>query len=131
MIDWIIFFTVLAQIETGDNSNAINYSELAYGQYQIRPIFLQEYYRLTNERVQMIQIWESDEKAKEVIKFVLIYQGNYFSQKHNFEITPELYAKIFNGGPNGPLKESTVDYGRRFVNLYNKLISEKVATDGR
>ena len=45
-----------------------------------------------------------------MVKIVTTYYGNYYKKKTGKEVTPEIIARIHNGGALGWNKSSTISY---------------------
>lgn len=53
------------------------------------------------------------EKAKEIVERYLILNGSRFKRKYGKGPTIEEMARMYNGGPRGHLKESTLEYWKK------------------
>jgi hypothetical protein len=49
----------------------------------------------------------------------LTYYANVYQKETGMEPTPEVLVRIFNGGPTGYKKSSTIEYANKFAKAYN------------
>ena len=72
---------------------------------QITPICIEDVNRLYGTHYRMLDAWDRA-KSEEIAILYL----SYWASKANAPKTAELYARIWNGGPNGWKKQSTLKY---------------------
>lgn len=111
----------IAIVETGDVNDAINEEEMAFGKYQITKIAIDDINRIIFERTGLRHVYEikdalNEESAKIMAKIYLHYWGEKYEKRTGEFPNEEVYARIWNGGPYGYLKESTVNYWERVKN---------------
>lgn len=133
-----IFFAALAAVESGGEPAAYNARERAAGLYQIRPIYLDDVNRMlkacdANEarpgtRKRYFLRDRLDPAAAREI--VTIYISHYCTAARlGRPVTILDAARIHNGGPDGWRKETTANYGARFIRQLEKLQRGKETYD--
>jgi len=106
-----------AEVESGGNPRAYRSGERAAGIVQIRPICVADVNRI-------LRLWGDDrrfaladryslEKSREMWEVYLEYYGDRYAQRTGRAPTDEVYARIWNGGPEGWCKRRTLLYWRR------------------
>jgi hypothetical protein len=96
----------LIHVESGGDDHAVNYHEEAIGCLQITKAVVADFNaRHKNERYEHHEMFER-EKAVRVCRWYL----SYWSQKQSPDPSLEKLARIWNGGPSGHQKTSTVKY---------------------
>lgn len=115
----IYLFTILCTVESTNNPKAIGDDGKAYGIVQIHKVCVQD----VNQRFKTeykLQDALDIEKSRDVFKKYLIIWGKEYEEKTGCKINLETLARIWNGGPKGYEKESTIKYWEK-VKSYIKL----------
>lgn len=94
-------------VESGGDPLSFNAKEQAAGVLQIRPIMVAEFNRIGIEFT--LEDRYSKHKSVEAFK-KWVEIKNYTN--------PEIIARKWNGGPNGHLKQSTLNYWQKVSNLF-------------
>jgi len=102
----MILILAIAMVESGGNTEAVNQTENAVGWLQIRPICVQDVNRILGEHRFKLADRCSKEKSIQMFK---IYTEHYI-KAYKLEDTFENRARIWNGGPKGYKKNSTLKY---------------------
>lgn len=107
----------ICQVESEGDPNAYNPKEGAAGIVQIRPVCLRDVNRMT--RLQGLdQRFTSADRydpavARRMWRLYLDYYGEVYARRTGRDPTPEVYARIWNGGPEGWRKADTQPYWQR------------------
>jgi hypothetical protein len=96
-------------VESENDPLAFNKVEDAVGIAQIRPCCLQDCNTIVGEPRWCF----SDRFDPEESKAMFEAYTTYYCKKHDVDTTPENRARIWNGGPHGFRKGSTLDYWGR------------------
>lgn len=107
------FLRRLALVESGGDDSAVNPAEDAHGRYQIRPCYLAD----ANEFMgwdYTIQDMHDPVKAARVVVAYMVRYGSAYVRRTGLPVSPEILARIHNGGPNGWAKAATDGYAERF-----------------
>jgi hypothetical protein len=120
---WSVFLAALLLVESGGNMNPPPGAKGELGPYQISQVCAMD----TNR----IYAWSYSHedmrnpiKARHVAIHYLRFYGAQYRAKTGEDPTPEVYARLWNGGPTGPYKRSTEEYGERFLQVYERLLHE-------
>ena len=109
-IDWPKLFNAVAQVESTHNDMAYNKKEKAMGRLQIRPICLKDLRRKYGVKYQLIH-FRNFNKAKWAFR----HYGKMYGA-----VTAEDYCRIWNGGPRGSRKTSTIKYWNKVHKFYKE-----------
>ena len=96
LVDAIIY------VESRNNPNACNKSEDACGVLQIRPIMIKDVNRILKRNQYTLNDRWNKTKSIEIF--------NIIKEHYSPNGTPERIARVWNGGPNGHNKPSTISY---------------------
>ena len=111
------FLSALSDIESGGDYTAWNRREDAHGLYQIRPSYLADANALLGRKMTIWQMHDPCDAAA-AVRAYLAHYGDAYAKRTGKPVTREVLARIHNGGPRGAERESTADYGARFVALW-------------
>ena len=107
MIDKLI--AVLMMIESGGNPNEIGDNGKAVGILQIHKIVIDDVNRIYGTDYRYDD--RTDVKHSDSIcRLYLAYWGDKYEQEMDMKPSLETYARIWNGGPRGWNKKSTIKY---------------------
>ena len=106
----------LAQIESGRDDSAINQTEDAHGRYQIRAAYLADANEALGTSYTLADCHDP-RIAEAVVRAYLLRYGCAWERRTGRTATPVVLARIHNGGPRGPEKAATADYGEAFLDL--------------
>lgn len=98
----------IAQVESGNDSDAIGDRGRAIGMYQIHRRYWRDGVRILRVKWDYSLAFKA-EKSRQVVKAYLLHYGKGRSLLD--------IARIHNGGPNGYKKESTLPYARRIAEI--------------
>lgn len=108
----------IAQVETGGDHTKINEKEKAYGLYQMTQGVIDDVNNFVlRKRVYTIEDALVPENAHAIAVAYMRYWGRKYKKRTHRNPTPEVFARIWNGGPRGYEKESTLPYWERVKNL--------------
>lgn len=102
-----ILLLALIIIESHGNDNAIN--SHAAGCLQITPILVKDVNRIAGTSY-TLQDRLDRQKSIEMAQIYLQYYGKVYTKKTGKEPDNEIYARIWNGGPDGWQKSCTEEY---------------------
>lgn len=125
-----VILQVLAVVETGNAENAVGDHGRSWGCLQIRQCCLDDVYRIQGiwkrqgRITKVVRYTKADcfsrVKSHEIAKIYLAYYGEQYEKDHpGRKVTAEVLARIWNGGPKGYLKSTTIGYWK---NAYAVLI---------
>lgn len=107
------FLARLSAVESGGNDAAYNAAEDAHGRYQIRQCYLDDANFLLGTSYSL-QDMHDPAKAAEVVRAYLLRYGQSYEHRTGLPATPDVLARIHNGGPRGAERASTLGYASRF-----------------
>ena len=99
-------FSAIVAIESGGNVNAVGDGGKAVGPAQIWEITVKDCNLILGKPVFKVGDRTSLTKSAEMFQ---IYT-EYYGKKYGVPVTDEVRAKVWNGGPNGPKKQTTQKY---------------------
>ncbi len=117
-----ILLLALIMVESHGNDNAVN--SHATGCLQITPILVKDVNRIADTNYTLKDRFDRN-KSIEMAQIYLQYYGKVYTKKTGKEPDSEIYARIWNGGPNGWQKSSTEDYWLKVKKEIEKLQSEE------
>lgn len=85
------------------------------GPYQIKRIVIDDVNRILGKKIFKYDDALDDNKSREICRIYILY----WSKKHNVN-TIECMARIWNGGPRGYRKESTIKYWYKIRRILNE-----------
>jgi len=107
----------ICTVESGGAPDAYNRKERAAGIAQIRPVCLRDVNRIARLRGVDDRFTGADRRdpdaARRMWVLYLEHYGKAYARRTGRPPTPEVYARIWNGGPVGWRKRSTRGYWRR------------------
>ncbi len=98
-------FTATCTVESGNDQNAINEKEQAYGAAQIRQCKLTDYNRQTRNHYSLADCLDPAISRRIYMHFAAMYNPSELEQ----------VSRVWNGGPRGMEKKSTVQYWNRIL----------------
>ena len=106
-MNWAALIVAVAQIESGGDHSAFNAKEGAVGELQVRQCVLDDVNRFYHMKIAMADV----RKHRTVARLVFtLYVRMYGAE------TYEQAARIWNGGPRGMKKQTTLGYWLRVKN---------------
>lgn len=102
----------LEQVESNGDVLAIGDYGKAYGCLQIWNIVIQDVNRISKSNFKHKDAFNRD-KAFKIAEIYLNYWGKVYERKTGKKVTNEVYARLFNGGPSGYKKKSTIKYWKK------------------
>jgi len=107
----------ICTVESGGDPVAYNRKEGAAGIAQIRPVCLRDVNRIARLRGVDERFTYADRHdplaARRMWTLYLDHYGRAYARRTDRTPTPEVYARIWNGGPTGWRKRSTRGYWQR------------------
>lgn len=97
-------------VESGGDINAIGDKGKAWGCLQIQQVCLDDVNRIQKKVHYTKKDCFSKAKSVEIAKIYLDHYGKNYERRTGLKPTFEVYARIWNGGPNGYRKRATVAY---------------------
>jgi len=107
---------IVSQIESGDNDQAIGDGGRSHGRLQIQLCVIEDVNRIYGTDYQPESRYNPIHSADIFCKY-LLYYGKYYERKTGEKATYEVLARIWNGGPNGWRKKSTIGYWQQVEGL--------------
>ena len=117
-------YDAIKEVESGGDYKAIGDNGKAVGAYQIHEIYVKDANRISGKSYTLEDRYD-EKKSLEIVKIVTTYYGNYYKKKTGKEVTPEIIARIHNGGALGWNKSSTISYWNK---VKRKLIERNTNT---
>jgi len=102
----------LILVESGGNSNAVGDQGRAIGVLQVHRAVVTDVNRLYGTKYSHQQM-ANPVKARQVAALYLQYWGRAYERQTGKRPSPEVLARIWNGGPTGWQKKSTLPYWRK------------------
>jgi len=109
---WIHFLAAIAAVEGAPNDDFIHPKSNAAGRYQITQVAVTDVNRIAKTLFIYPDHCKDPDTAAKIAVIYLEYYGENARD-------PFLLARIWNGGPRGPEKSSTLDYASRVANLFH------------
>lgn len=110
-------WNAMVKVESGGNPHAYNPNDGASGIAQIRTVCLDDTNRIARQRGLDARFAPADRfnprQARRIWSLYLAFYGREYARQTGDEPTDETYARIWNGGPTGWRKSSTVAYWGR------------------
>jgi len=132
-VQFITLLAALTSVESNGNPEAYNAKEDAVGVLQIRPIMVEEVNRILRKYERQQGQWSgsmhtyqlADRKFVSTSRSMAMIYFRYWGERYKKETgntpTMEYYARIWNGGPDGWKKESTIQYWDKVVAELNRI----------
>lgn len=117
-------YDAIKEVESRGDCKAIGDNGKAVGVYQIHEIYVKDANRISGKSYTLEDRYD-EKKSLEIVKIVTTYYGNYYKKKTGKEVTPEIIARIHNGGALGWNKSSTISYWNK---VKSKLIERNTNT---
>lgn len=111
-MNWLLFFVVLAQIESGGNAKAWNRSEDARGMLQIRNCVIID----VNERYGF-EYTHNDAFDHRKARAICAHYLKRYGADQDYEKA----FRTWNGGPDGPRQQCTEEYWKKAERLLRVL----------
>lgn len=102
-------------VESGKNAAAIGDGGKAIGSAQIHKVCVDDVNRILQKKVYSYEDRYSPTKSREMMRVYLSYYGARYERLTGQKATPEVLAKIWNGGPNGWKKSATIAYASKVL----------------
>jgi len=109
----------LIKVESGGKIGAVGDGGLAVGVLQIHPIVIDDVNRIYKTKFTLKDRLDP-EKSKTICRLYLDYYGRQYAKKTGLKPTDEVLSRIWNGGPGGWKKQSTVKYWNKVKAYYGK-----------
>ncbi len=104
--------TSIEYVESRGNVRAIGDSGKAFGCLQIWNVVIQDVNRIAKTNYVHKDAFNR-KRAFAIAGIYLTYWGKVYKRKTGKKPTTEVYARIWNGGPSGWKKKSTIKYWRK------------------
>ncbi len=109
----------LILVESSGNPDAIGDNGKAVGVLQIHPIVIEDVNRIYGTDFTLEDRYEI-QHSRNVANLYLAYWGYKYEENTGFQANTEVYARIWNGGPNGWNKKSTNKYWIKVKEVLDK-----------
>lgn len=115
---WSVLLVALISVEspkTQEQAESAIRREGAYGKLQIRQVCLDDVnsWNLMDKEITLSQCQKSETVSRWVAVRYMTYWGNHYEKETGLKPTFEIYARIWNGGPYGWRKDSTIKYWQK------------------
>jgi hypothetical protein len=104
------------KIVESKNGKYLNGKNGESGPYQIKRIVIDDVNRILGKKIFKYDNVLDDNKSREICRIYILY----WSKRYNVN-TIESMARIWNGGPRGYRKESTIEYWRKIRRVLDEL----------
>ena len=102
----------LEQVESNGKVLAVGDKGKAYGCLQIWDVVIQDVNRISKSNYKHKDAFNRD-KAFKIVEIYLEHWGKIYEKRTGRKVTNEVYARVFNGGPIGYKKKSTIKYWKK------------------
>lgn len=102
-------------VESEKDRYAVGDGGKAIGMAQIHKICVDDVNRIIGEKKYTYDDRKSPAKSRQMMRIYLSYYGARYERLTKQKATPEILAKIWNGGPNGWKKYATVAYAKKVM----------------
>ena len=116
MTHLILMIVFLIQMESGGNNFAVGDGGRSLGCLQIGAAVIEDVNRVYSRKYTWTDAVDRN-KSREICALYLLHWGKEYQRETGNEPTPDIYARIWCGGPYGWKKKSTREYGWRMLNL--------------
>ena len=115
-----LFIQSLIDVESSGDDAAIGDNGKAKGCLQIWNIVVEDVNRLYNTNYTHDDVFDR-EKAVQICVYYLTYWGEFYENAMHCKPTYEILARIWNGGPHGWAKDSTLPYWEKVKQRLHEL----------
>lgn len=105
----LLLIPFLSEVESNNNPDAIGDHGKAVGVLQIHPVCVEDVNRITGKHY-TLEDRRDRSKSVEMCSAYLMHYGTAYELRTGQKATPEVLARIWNGGPRGYSKASTLAY---------------------
>jgi hypothetical protein len=122
-MNWLLFLTILIQVESNGDPTRIgdlNLKHHAYGVCQIRQPYLDDVNAIAKTTFTIEQIKASETLSKWAVMVYVKHYGQRYTKLTGKPFTIEVAARIHNGGPDGWKKKATDAYWEKFSRELSK-----------
>jgi len=109
----------LIKVESNGNNHAIGDGGMAVGCLQIWNVVIQDVNRIYHTDYKATDRTDR-KKSIEICRKYLAYWGKHYEKKTGKTCTLEVLSRIWNGGPTGYKKDSTIKYWNKVKKEINK-----------
>ena len=113
-------YDAIKEVESRGDCKSIGDNGKAVGAYQIHEIYVKDANRISGKSYTLEDRYD-EKKSLEIVKIVTTYYGIYYKKKTGKEVTPEIIARIHNGGALGWNKSSTISYWNKVKSKLNEI----------
>jgi hypothetical protein len=109
-MNWVLFLAALIAVESGGDKTAIGDRHMkhkAFGVCQIRQPYLDDVNRIAKSNFTIKQVRQSEALSRWCAVTYIKHYGKRYTRMTGKPLTPEVAARIHNGGPNGWKKKVT------------------------
>jgi soluble lytic murein transglycosylase-like protein len=111
-MSWSVLIAALILVESGGDPRAVGDGGNAVGCLQIWPCVIEDVNRVYGTG------FEPDDRlnpssSRNICRLYLSHYGRAYERRTGRPATPEVLARIWNGGPRGYAKQSTLNYWRK------------------
>lgn len=112
----IALLPLLIQVESGGNNAAIGDNGNAVGCLQMWKICVDDVNRISGKHYTYKDRYDR-QKSLEMAQIYLTHYGKHYEKKTGHKANMEVLARLFNGGPAGYKKKSTIKYWKKVERL--------------
>lgn len=108
-MNWLLFLAALIAHESGGKPTVgdKNLWEHTYGVCQIREDYLTDVNTIAGTRFTLEQVHRSESLSRWCVVTYVTHYGKRYTKITGNPLTPEVAARLHNGGPNGPWNPKT------------------------
>ena len=121
-----ILLCAMAWVESRFDPSAVNKAEGAVGILQIRPCVVEDVNRISKD-IQLVTLDQRKEVAASflVAEMYLTYWGGEYTKETGLQASPQVLARIWNGGPDGWKQDCTLEYWEKVNNRVLEMMEVK------
>ena len=122
-----VFMRALSKLESNNNPKAIGDKHLknhAYGLYQMRQPAVDDVnrcFKTTYKAEDMLNPVIARDAAQ---KYLTLLSNYWIKRNKNKPLTPNILARLWNGGYTGDNRETTLSYEKKFMICYNESVAQ-------
>ena len=105
-MNWALFLAALIATESGGDRLAVGDNGQSYGVLQIQQAVVEDVNRVYGFGYAHTEMF-SEVRSRHVAIHYLRYWGSQYEKRTGRPATPEVYARIWNGGPTAPINNNT------------------------
>lgn len=112
-LEFQMLYAACCQVESGNNHQVVGDNGRAVGIVQIWQVVVDDVNKIIGYKKYNYHDRRSPAKCREMFTIYLSHYGEVYQERTGRKPTIEVYAKIWNGGPNGYQRTKTVNYWQK------------------